>query len=113
MPLAPSPGGSSGNIGRAFPALRLAQVGRAREPVVEHLVERVQRGRVVRRQRTSRLGAACDAHAAAEAADGDLVALVHQLRAGAEFGVVFEVAQRRGDRVQAAAAAVARGAQVG
>ena len=77
---------------RAFPALRRAAPRHAGEPVVEHHVERRLGALVLALGVAADLGAAGDADALAEAADRDLVALVHQRRARLEV----EVLRRRG-----------------
>jgi hypothetical protein len=99
MPLAPSTGGPSGSMGRApFHSCTLAPVlaaGRAGKPVVQHLVEGLERGGALGVQRAADFGAAGHAHAVAQARDRDLVALVHQRAARR----VQRLADRRADRV--------------
>ena len=99
-PLGPSTGGPSGSIGRA-PFQRCAALRRVTpgKPVVEHHVERRLGALVLVLGVAADLGAAGDANALAEAADRDLVALVHQRRARLEVEVLVVVAQRRRHRV--------------
>ena len=100
MPLAPITGGPSGNIGRApFQLCALACTAAPGNQSSSHLVQRGQGSVVGGLQRAAQLGATGHAHALAEAADGDLVALVDQRRARADVAMLAGFAQRRGHRV--------------